>query len=215
MAKDRVRRARQAKGKTDGGKGKGKGKGGNSRARQAFEGQRLDCGTGQSFEVRGEFELGEFLGPRHGGGSGLQWLAQASSNVCGRSRSGRAFGPTQTRGIVCVCAQHPWSGMCQGSTAAWRALFFLMQKEPATMPGSETFSPFFAADIRTPFFSLLMSSRSAHRHAVTWKGIVSRWQKARARVARATVPAVLMEPRQAVKTTLRLVIWSMHVWKPI
>ena len=93
--------------------------------------------------------------------------------------------------------------------------FFLMQKEPATMPGSETFSPFFAADIRTPFFSLLMSSRSAHRHAVTWKGIVSRWQKAWARVARATVPAVLMEPRQAVRTTLRLVIWSVHVWKPM
>ena len=30
--------------------------------------------------------------------------------------------------------------------------FFLMQKEPATMSGSETFSPFFAADIGTPFF---------------------------------------------------------------
>ena len=31
--------------------------------------------------------------------------------------------------------------------------FFLIKKEPATMPGSETFSPFFNADIRTPFFS--------------------------------------------------------------
>ena len=31
--------------------------------------------------------------------------------------------------------------------------FFLIQTEPATMPGSETFSPFFAADIRTPLFS--------------------------------------------------------------
>ena len=38
--------------------------------------------------------------------------------------------------------------------------FFLIQKEPATMPGSETFSPFFNADIRSPF-SLLVSSRSA------------------------------------------------------
>ena len=28
-----------------------------------------------------------FLGPRPGVRSGLQWLAQASSNVCGRSRS--------------------------------------------------------------------------------------------------------------------------------
>ena len=50
------------------------------------------------------------------GGSDLQWLVQASSNVCGSSRSGRAFGPTWARGIVCVCAQHLWSGMCQGST---------------------------------------------------------------------------------------------------
>ena len=31
--------------------------------------------------------------------------------------------------------------------------FFLIQKEPATVPGSETFSPFLNADIRTPFFS--------------------------------------------------------------
>ena len=44
--------------------------------------------------------------------------------------------------------------------------FFLMQKELATVPGSETFSPFFNADIRPPSprllsFSRLMSSRSA------------------------------------------------------
>ena len=32
--------------------------------------------------------------------------------------------------------------------------FFLIQKEPATMPGSETFSPFFNADIRTPFWGM-------------------------------------------------------------
>ena len=38
--------------------------------------------------------------------------------------------------------------------------FFLIETEPATMPGSETFSPFFAAEIHTPF-SLPMSSRSA------------------------------------------------------
>ena len=31
--------------------------------------------------------------------------------------------------------------------------FFLIQKELATKPGSENFSPFFTADIRTPFFS--------------------------------------------------------------
>ena len=37
--------------------------------------------------------------------------------------------------------------------------FFLIQKEPATEPFGETFSPFFNADIRTPPSSLLMSSR--------------------------------------------------------
>ena len=31
--------------------------------------------------------------------------------------------------------------------------FFLIKEELATMPGSETFSPFFTADIRTPSFS--------------------------------------------------------------
>ena len=38
-----------------------------------------------------------------GGSSVLQWLALASSKVCGKSRSGRAFGPTWIRWIVCVC----------------------------------------------------------------------------------------------------------------
>ena len=32
-------------------------------------------------------------------------------------------------------------------------LFLLIQKEPASMPGTETFSPFLNADIRTPSFS--------------------------------------------------------------
>ena len=31
--------------------------------------------------------------------------------------------------------------------------FFLIQTEPASLPDSETFSPFINADIRTPFFS--------------------------------------------------------------
>ena len=31
--------------------------------------------------------------------------------------------------------------------------FFLIKKKPATMPGSETFSPFINADIRTSFFT--------------------------------------------------------------
>ena len=41
--------------------------------------------------------------------------------------------------------------------------FFLIKKEPATMPGSETSSPFHMADIRTFPFSLLMSSRSVRK----------------------------------------------------
>ena len=49
------------------------------------------------------------------GGSVLQWPVLASLKVCGRSRSGRASGPTWIRWIVCVHAQHPWNGTCQGS----------------------------------------------------------------------------------------------------
>ena len=33
------------------------------------------------------------------------------------------------------------------------SFFFLMQKEPAIAPNSETFSPFIKPDIRTPLFS--------------------------------------------------------------
>ena len=97
--------------------------------------------------------LGLNFGPKPCGCSGLQWLAQASSNFCGSSLSGRAFGRTWTRGIVCVHAQHPWSGMYQGSTGRMASsFFFLVQKEAVTMLGSETFSPFFTADIRTSLF---------------------------------------------------------------
>ena len=69
-------------------------------------------------------------------------------------------------GIVCAYAQHPWSGTCQGSTGRMASsFFFLIQKEPATMPGSETFSPFFALLTSARLFSLLMSSRSARLSA--------------------------------------------------
>ena len=54
----------------------------------------------------------------------------------------------------CVCAQRPWSGMCQGSNGPHgEVFFFLIQKEPAMVSGSENFSTFFNADIRTSFFS--------------------------------------------------------------
>ena len=43
---------------------------------------------------------------------------------------------------------------CAREVRAHGELFcFLIQKEPASMSGSETFSPFLNADIRTPFFS--------------------------------------------------------------
>ena len=49
----------------------------------------------------------------------LQWptagWAQAFCKVCGRSLSGRAFGPIWTRGIVCVSAQLLRIGTSQGS----------------------------------------------------------------------------------------------------
>ena len=56
--------------------------------------------------------------------------------------------------IVCVCAQRPRKGMRQGSMGRMASFFFfLFQKEPATEPIGETFSPFYNADIRTPLFS--------------------------------------------------------------
>ena len=51
------------------------------------------------------------------GGSVLQWPLLASSKVCEKSR------PTWIRWTVCVYAQHPWSGMCQGSTGRMASSF--------------------------------------------------------------------------------------------
>ena len=58
----------------------------------------------------------------------------------------------------------PWDSVCfPTASMEWNVsgkywphgelFFFLIQKEPATLSGSETFSPFFNDDIRTPFFS--------------------------------------------------------------
>ena len=58
----------------------------------------------------------------------------------------------------------PWDGVClRIASVEWNVpgkygphgelFFFLFQKEPATVLGSETFSPFFNADIRTLLFS--------------------------------------------------------------
>ena len=78
------------------------------------------------------------LGPETCCGSGLQWLAQASLNFCGRSRSGRAFGLAWTRGIVCVLRTASVEWHVPGKYGPHdELLFLLIQKEPATRPGGE------------------------------------------------------------------------------
>ena len=58
----------------------------------------------------------------------------------------------------------PWDSVClRTASVEWNVpgkygphgelFLFLIQKEPATVPGSETFSPFLSADISTPVFS--------------------------------------------------------------
>ena len=58
----------------------------------------------------------------------------------------------------------PWDSVCSRTASVeWNVpgkygphgelFLFLIQKEPATVPGSETFSPFLNADISTPVFS--------------------------------------------------------------
>ena len=57
------------------------------------------------------------------GGSDRQWPVWSSFKICGRSRSGRAFGPSWIRWIVFVYAQHPCKGLCQGSTGRMASSF--------------------------------------------------------------------------------------------
>ena len=97
--------------------------------------QRSDCGTGQSPEVCGEFVLAVSVRVLCGG-SVLQWLAPASSKVCGKDRSGRAFGPAWIQWTVCVYALPGKYG------PHGELFFFLIQKAPTAMTGSETFSSF-------------------------------------------------------------------------
>ena len=57
----------------------------------------------------------------------------------------------------------PWDSVClRAASVEWNVpgkygphgelFFFLIKKEPATMPGGVTFSPFFTANVRTSFF---------------------------------------------------------------
>ena len=73
---------------------------------------------------------------------------------------GGAFGPTWTQRIDSLClrtASMEWN--VPGTHGPHgELLFFLIQKEPATVPGSETFSPSLMLTSAPPF-SPLMSSR--------------------------------------------------------
>ena len=92
--------------------------------------------------------------PEPCGGSDLQWLVQSSSNVCGRSRSGRAFGPVWTRGRVCVYAQHPWCGMCQGSMGRMASSFSsLFRRSPRRCRVARPLAPSSLLTSAPPFFS--------------------------------------------------------------
>ena len=119
--------------------------------------QRFNCCAGQSTEVCGKFVL-EVSARVLGGRSVSRWRALASSKVCGKSRAGRAFGPTWIRWIVCVFA-HSVQGMecARHVRAAWRALFFfLIQKEPATVPVGETIQSL--PQCRHPYTSLFSTT---------------------------------------------------------
>ena len=95
--------------------------------------QRPHCGSGQSLEVPGKSVL-LMIGGSGQVQAGERMLrsdvgddvAQAFSKVCGRSRSGRAFGPDGIRGTACACAQRPRIGMCQASYGPHGDLFFLL-----------------------------------------------------------------------------------------
>ena len=116
--------------------------------RQDFGKKQNSTGAVRRAPQSGDFSPGVFLGPRPCGVSGLRWLAQTSSNVCGRSGSRRAFGPTWTSGIVCVYAQHLWSGMCRSFSSRLRSrrrCRIARQVVPSTRL---TFAPpFFSADV--------------------------------------------------------------------
>ena len=84
----------------------------------------------------------------------MQWLALASSKVCGEKPIWEGVWPyLDPMDSVCLrTVSVEWN--VPGKYGPHGELFFfLIQKEPATVPGSETFSPFFNADIRTSLFS--------------------------------------------------------------
>ena len=120
--------------------------------------QRSDCRVGQSPEMGGQLVL-EISAGVIGGRVASQWRALASSKVCGKSRSGRAFWPClDSMDSVCSrTASVEWNGPGKYGPHG-ELFFFLIQKKPATDQVGETCSSFFNADICT---SSLLSLPSA------------------------------------------------------
>ena len=127
--------------------------------------QRPDCGTGQSVEVRREFMLGclSARGPVLGVVSyGLRRLPPTSVGEADLGGRLAQLGPVGTVRVRTASVEWNVPRKC----GPHGELFvFLKKKEPETMLGSETFSPLFTADIRTPFFFA-----DVLRHVVTWLG---------------------------------------------
>ena len=134
--------------------------------------QRSNCGTGQSTEVCENF-VSELPARVLGGRSVLQWLAVASSKVCGKTIWEGAW-PTGSDGW-CVFTQSVHGVQCARKVRAPHGellFFFLIQNEPATVPDSVTFSLFINADIRTPLISadVLKKCALVALHFITEEG---------------------------------------------
>ena len=115
-------------------------------------------GLGQSIEVPGKFVLVMVFGSK------LLVKSARKAMVCSDvgtgflqqlwEKSGGAFVLAWIRGtVLCLrTASVKWNVPGKCGPHGEHFCFFI-KKEPAIMPGSETFSPSFAADIRRPFFS--------------------------------------------------------------
>ena len=153
MAQDRVRRARQAKAKLM--VAKAKAKVATRKHGRHSKGKDSIVALDRALKWRGEFVLGVFLGPRHGGGSGLQWLAQASSNVLWEKPIWECVWPYSDQWDTLCVFTHSIRGVecAREVRAAWRALFLPdCRRSRRRCWVARPLAPFFAADIRTPFF---------------------------------------------------------------
>ena len=102
-------------------------------------------------EVCGKFVL-DVSARVLGGRSVLQWLAP---KFVGKADLGGRLGPTWIQWVVCVClrtASMEWNAPGKHGPHG-DFFFFLVDKEPATKPDGETFSPFIDVDTGTSFFS--------------------------------------------------------------